>query len=229
MKNILIKSRILVIVIITIVLVASVITIEAIISIKNLSAENVSSYKLKAYEDRKSALENYVQIALKTIETYHIRSNKSNIEKEVQSYIDEQSDFLFSIINEQYETYKNKVPEDELKELISNTVSSTRYAKSGYFWINDFNYKLIMHPIKKELDGKVFKNDKDVPFVQLGVDALKNKESAYIQYTFYSPSSKKTVEKASIVKVFKPFNWIIGTGAYIDDLSSKKQKWQSQV
>nr|WP_233736957.1 cache domain-containing protein [Halarcobacter anaerophilus] len=105
-------------------------------------------------------------------------------------------------------------------------VSSTRYGKSGYFWINDFNYKMIMHPIKKELSGKIFKNTPKTPFVQLGIEELRksNKDVGFIEYSFYNPSTKKDVFKTSIVKVFKPFNWIIGTGAYIDNISEKMKK-----
>ena len=63
--------------------------------------------------------------------------------------------------------------EYEIKELIKDIIEETRYGKDGYFWINNFNYKMIMHPIKKELNGKYFRDNPKVPFVKLGVDKLK--------------------------------------------------------
>jgi methyl-accepting chemotaxis protein len=225
MKNLSIKAKILVIVLTTIVVVASIIATEAILSIKELSNENINSYKQKAYKDKQETLNNYVTMAEKVVETYYLRTDKEHIKKELTSYIDEQSNFLFSIINNQYEKYKDKMSDKELKSLIINTVESTKYGKSGYFWINDFNYKMVMHPIKKELTGKFLKNTPTASFVEIGVNALKGeKQSAHIQYSFYSPSSKKTVEKVSTVRVFKPYNWIIGTGAYMDDLKLKMQE-----
>jgi methyl-accepting chemotaxis protein len=85
---------------------------------------------------------------------------------------------------------------------------------------------MVMHPVKTEFDNKVFVNTPKVPFVELGVNKLKQtkQDKAYIQYSFYSPSSKKYMHKASVVKVFKPYNWIIGTGAYIDDVTMKMQE-----
>ncbi|SFV63860.1 diguanylate cyclase/phosphodiesterase (GGDEF & EAL domains) with PAS/PAC sensor(s) [hydrothermal vent metagenome] len=82
---------------------------------------------------------------------------------------------------------------------------------------------MLMHPIKEKLTGKIFLNTPKVPFVQLAVDELQStgEDKGYIQYSFYSPSAKEYLHKASIVRVFKPFNWIIGTGAYIDNVSTE--------
>ena len=226
MKNISIRMKILGIVFAVIVIISTILSVQSVISITSILNENIENYRKDAYASKEGELKNYVSVAIKTIETYQKRATKDKIKMEVKSYIDEQTNFLFSIINRQYELYKDTMSEDELKRLIINTVASTRYGKSGYFWINDFDYKMVMHPIKKSLTGKTFKNTPKVAFVELGIDALNktNKDVGYIQYSFYSPSSKKTVEKASIVKVFKPFNWVIGTGAYLDDITSKLKK-----
>jgi methyl-accepting chemotaxis protein len=81
---------------------------------------------------------------------------------------------------------------------------------------------MVMHPIKPQFDGKTFINTPKVPFVQLGVDALKksNKNWAIIKYKFYNPATKKYEEKMSIVKLFKPWNWVIGTGTYLKDIKA---------
>ena len=105
------------------------------------------------------------------------------------------------------------------KEVLQN-IKELRFGKSGYFWVNDMNYKMVMHPIKPQFDGKTFINTPKVPFVQLGVDALKksDKDYAFIKYKFYNPHSKKYEEKLSIVRLFKPWGWVIGTGTYLKDV-----------
>jgi methyl-accepting chemotaxis protein len=191
-----------------------------------LSSENIKEFKKRAYDEKKKELQNYSDMAQRVIQSYYERSSKDKIQNEVRAYIDEQSDYMFSIINKQYEIYKDEMSEDDLKELIINIVKSSRYGRSGYIWINDFDYKMVMHPIKPEFDNKKFINTPKVPFVQLGVDALKKsgKNREYIQYSFYSPSSKKYLHKASVVQVFKPFNWILGTGDYIDNVTTHMKK-----
>ncbi|WP_321470760.1 cache domain-containing protein [Halarcobacter sp.] len=222
-KNLSIKAKLLSTVIGLIVLIGLTMLVEMTSTINSEVDLILDDSEKTAYKAKEKELENYVSLAFKTVESYYERTSKEKIKIEVKNYIEEQSDFLFSIINAEYEKNKNVLSENELKNRIESIIASTRYGKSGYFWINDFNYKMVMHPIKRELTGKYFKNTPKVPFVQLGVDELKKtgKDVGYIEYSFYNPSSKKTVFKTSILKVFKPYNWIIGTGAYIDDISEK--------
>lgn len=204
--------------------------IENGVTISKLSKDNIETFKDKAYANKTQELKNYTQIALSIIESYYDRTSKVRLKSEVKEYITEQSDFLFSIIDKQYNLYKDKLSEDALKKLIMETIAATRYGESGYFWINDFNYKMVMYPIKKELTGKNFKDDPRVPFVALGVNALKNssKDEAIIKYSFYNPATGKTTHKISNVRLFKPWNWVIGTGAYIDDIEENIKDMQSR-
>jgi methyl-accepting chemotaxis protein len=82
---------------------------------------------------------------------------------------------------------------------------------------------MIMHPIKPEFDGKKFINTPRVPFVELGVNALKKsgKDYAFIRYKFYNPALKKYDYKISIVRLFRPWGWVIGTGVYVSDLENE--------
>jgi len=218
-----IKTKLLLTVIVSISLVALVIIVQFISGFLKTSETIIDKSATAAYKSKEIELKNYVSLAYKTVESYYERTSKDRIQSEVKDYIQEQSDFLFSIINSEYEKNKNKISENELKERIKSIVESTRYGKSGYFWINDFDYKMIMHPIKKELSGQYFKDTPNVPFVQLGVDELKKsaKDIGFIEYSFYNPNTKQTVFKSSIVRVFKPYNWILGTGAYVDDVTEK--------
>ncbi len=224
MKNLTIKIKLQLILLFTIITVSCILSFQSIYSMEKLSAAKIKSYKIEAYKNKELELKNYLSLALKSVDSFYQRTAKDKIKNEVQGYIKEQEDFLFSIITNEYNTYKYLIPQEELKLRIKKIIAASRYGKAGYFWINDFSYNMIMHPIKKEMNQKNYKNSKEVTFVPLAVKALENKKEAYIEYSFYSPSSKKTVYKASIVKVFEPYNWIIGTGAYIDNIKQSMQK-----
>jgi len=68
----------------------------------------------------------------------------------------------------------------------------------------------------------VFIKTPKVPFVELGVNALKKskKDYAFIKYQFFNPASGKYEDKLSIVKLFKPWGWVIGTGTYLKEMSN---------
>ena len=214
MKNISIKWKILTIVLSTVILITSILTIQSIISIEKLSEENISAYRKEAYDNKKAELKNYVNIAAKSIESYYKRTAKDKIQTEVEAELKEKMNFLFSIIEKQYQRYKGKVSQKDLKKIILDTVKDTRYGKNGYFWINDFEPLIIMHPFKQNLVGKSKKGVKHWDqFVQQGKQG-----DGFVSYI--QNLNGKNLSKVSYVKTFTPFNWIIGTGAYVDDITS---------
>ena len=182
LNSISIKAKLLLIVISSIVVVSVAMLIQSVVSLQETSDVVVEKFEKEAYKTKEEELKNYVSLAIATLESYHERTSKDKIKHEVEAYIEEQMNFMFSIIEAEYNEYKNILPPEKLKERIKKIIQSTRYAQSGYFWINDFDYKMVMHPIKTELTGQFFKNTPDVPFVQLGVDALSkaNKDVAFI-------------------------------------------------
>ena len=226
MKDISIKTKLLLIVLCSITIISVVLSLESIFSMKEVSNKKIEEYRVEAYKNKESELKNYVSLAYKTVESFYSRTAKDKIRLEVEKYIKEQSNFLFSIIESEYKKNKDLLTEVEIKNKIKSIVESTRYGKSGYFWINDFDNNMIMHPIVKKLNGKNLKNDPASAFIIDGIKKLNNsgKDEAFVEYSFIKPGTQKTVYKSSIIKVFKPFNWIIGTGAYIDDVKLKMQK-----
>ena len=121
------------------------------------------------------------------------------------------------------ESYQKRITvdnESEMKAKIIDTISQMKYGKNGYFWINDFNSNMIMHPIKKELNGKNFRGNKKLNFIDLAVDTLKSqsKMNAFIKYSFTNPTTNKIEHKISNVAVIENWGWILGTGIYTDEI-----------
>ena len=101
-------------------------------------------------------------------------------------------------------------------------IKSLRYENNDYFWINDYQPKMIMHPTKPELDGKDLSNIADPKGIKLFVefaDIVKQQGSGYVTYMWPKPDSDDPVEKLSYVKGFEKWQWIVGTGIYIDDMN----------
>jgi methyl-accepting chemotaxis protein len=222
-KDLSIRVKIIILVLLSIAVVFCVSVFMSLQGISNLSNANAKIMKKIAKEDE---LKNKVDIAYKILESYHSMTDPKGMENSVKESLVKQSDLLFNVIDNFYKQNKNKMSQDKLIRSIKDIVKSARYGKSGYFWINDFDYKMVMHPIKPSLDGKKFLNTPKVPFVEIGVNALKkaNKDRVFIKYEFYNPATKKYEFKVSLVRVYKPYKWIIGTGSYISDITPRMQK-----
>ncbi|WOE69269.1 cache domain-containing protein [Hydrogenimonas thermophila] len=216
-----IKLRIQLIILATIVITSFILLAISTLSINNLSEKNIEIYKADIIKNKKEMLYDNVTLAEEIIYSYY-----SELGEYGDHYLKKRVDILFNIIEEQFNKYKNKISKDEMKKLIINIVTSAKYDGNGYFWINDFNYKMIVNPVNKELNGKFLEDNQIAPYVKLAVDKLKNssKDIVFDGYTFYSKDTKRYLYKRFVVKVFKPFNWIIGTEINPSKIEEKLKK-----
>jgi methyl-accepting chemotaxis protein len=224
LKSLSIKARLLLIVISSIVVVSFVMLIQSVVSLQETSTAVIEKFKQSAYETKEEELKNYVSLAMKTIESYHARTAPEKIKEEVQKYLKDQTEFVLSIMEGEYKKYKGKVSDAELKEIIKTVVESSRYGESGYFWINDFDANIIMHPIKPSLNGKDMSESKDENGKRIFFEfasVAKASGSGFVDYVWPKPGFEKPQSKVSYVKVFEPFNWVIGTGEYVDNVTDK--------
>jgi len=224
MKNLSITTKIFILLIGVIVILSAVSAYISISTIQRVSTNNIEKFQATTMQEKKQALRNKSDIIYKVVEAQYNQTRPKEMEHNVRSVLERRMDMLFNIIENIYKEDKN-LSKKELEKKLAEIVKDARYGKSGYFWINDFNYKMVMHPIKPSLNGKRFINTPKVPFVQLDVDALKKvqKDRTFIKYKFYNPATKKYEFKVSMVRVFKPFNWIIGTGSYLSDVTPQVQ------
>jgi len=220
-KNLSINKKIMSLLIVTILIVASVSLFITVNKMYLLTDSSVKNFRTDITLQKKKDLMDKGEIIRNLVKSYYEKTSPQEMEKSVKNSLDQRMDLLFNILNQTYDKTKDISTNEKLEETIKNIIKSARYGKSGYFWINDFDYKMVMHPIKESLTGKVFKNTPKVPFVELAVDALKESRNdyTYIKYKFYNPATKQYEFKVSLVKIFKPFNWIIGTGSYISDVT----------
>jgi methyl-accepting chemotaxis protein len=113
--------------------------------------------------------------------------------------------------------------EDEAKKQAIEVLNSLRYDKTNYFWINDFSPTMIMHPIKPALNGKNVGGVKDPDGTPLFINMVKivrEKGQGFVPYKWPKPGVDDPVDKISFVKGFTPWQWIIGSGTYIDDIDA---------
>lgn len=118
---------------------------------------------------------------------------------------------------------KTKISEEEAKRSAINAIRDLRYSGKEYIWINDMHPKMVMHPMKPELDGKDLSENKDPNgkfLFKEFVAVVKAKEAGFVYYMWPKPGSDKPVEKVSYVKGFAPWGWVIGSGVYIDTVDA---------
>ncbi|MBU1426932.1 MAG: methyl-accepting chemotaxis protein [Gammaproteobacteria bacterium] len=118
---------------------------------------------------------------------------------------------------------EGKLDVESAQKLAIDAVRNMRYDKNEYFWINDLNDKMIMHPIKPELDGKELtqfkdKNGKHI-FVEFN-NTVRASGEGFVDYLWPKPGFSEAVPKVSYVKGTPVWHWVIGSGIYLDDVDA---------
>ncbi len=116
---------------------------------------------------------------------------------------------------------------EEARERAIRRISHLRYGidNKDYFWITDTQPVMISHPYRSDLNGKDLSSFTDPTGKKLfvvSVDSVRDHGEGYVDYQWqWMDDSSVIVPKISFVKIFRPWNWIIGTGVYIEDIRSE--------
>ncbi|MFI5014633.1 MAG: cache domain-containing protein, partial [Hyphomicrobiales bacterium] len=140
------------------------------------------------------------------------------------------SQVAYKVIEQQYQEFKNgKIGEAEAQERAKAAVRAVRYNIDDYFFVQSDNVVTIVNgarPDREGLDGTKTV-DPTGKYYTLEMHKLAaEKGEGFVDYLFAKPGASldHPSPKLSYVKWFAPWKWTLGTGVYIDDISS--QIWQ---
>lgn len=142
------------------------------------------------------------------------------IRYEVQSTI--------AILQAEYDKVQTgDLTEKEAKEEAKEIIRCMRYGDdgSGYFWIDDTDYNLVMHPILPDQEGNNRKELKDEDGVMIIQEIMKVANTAegggYTEFQFTKSDGVTVAPKVTYSQIFKPWGWVVSTGNYVDDMQAE--------
>lgn len=157
------------------------------------------------------------------IRFYIVPSFKNAMIKQVpKSAVDTAYSIIESVTKKSNE---NKLTEDEIKKEIKLLIQNLRLEDGSYFWIHDLELKMVLHPIKPEMNGqdisKYKSPDGHYIYAEMNEDLKKSKDGrTWYNYYWPKPNEKTYKEKNSYIKLYKPWGWIIGSGMYVEDVEA---------
>jgi methyl-accepting chemotaxis protein len=143
------------------------------------------------------------------------------------SYLVQEATSLMVSYQKQVEA--GTLTKEEAQKQAAERIAAMRYDGSNYLWINDMTPKMVMHPLKPELNGKDISENKDPNGKALFVEMVKvcrDKGKGFVDYDWSKPGSSQPVPKISYVELYQPWGWVIGTGIYIDDVTAHVRQIQ---
>jgi len=142
------------------------------------------------------------------------------------------------------DSYQQQIVNGQLDETTAqqrflHRIRHFRYAGgAGYLWVNTAEKPhptVIAHPAMPEIEGQRMDSGDPLFNNALGrkenlfkafVDVCDKNGEGVVDYLWPKPNASGTTEpsaKLSYVRLFKPWNWIIGAGMYMDDIETDSQ------
>lgn len=106
------------------------------------------------------------------------------------------------------------------------------YGSDGYFFVYDLEGRSLMHSRQPELVGRVLWDLRDAqgrPTIQ-NLIATATGGDGFIEYLWPKPSlNGQMAPKLGYVAVLPRWDWMVGTGLYLDDIDATKARLEAQV
>jgi len=160
-------------------------------------------------------------LLLKTTSLLQWRSSMVEARQaELKSLVDSAQSILISYA----ELSRNgTLTEEKAKVTAIELIEKMKYRDNEYFFILDKSTVVIANGGNPELKGKDFSStttaDGERVFANMAAVYKLPEKAAFFSYQWPKPGMKKSVPKESYVQAFDPWNWTIGTGVYMDDIS----------
>ena len=163
-----------------------------------------------------------------SVYVFMIPTFEKNMLDQKREMISELTNSAWSILENYHKEEKDSVlTREQAQQQALSEIMNVRYGKErkDYFWINNMDPVMIMHPYRTNLNGQDLSNFADPNGKKIFVDFVEivsEHGEGYLDYMWqWKDDSTKIVPKLSYVKGFSPWGWIIGTGIYIEDVKEE--------
>lgn len=161
------------------------------------------------------------------IEMVHIerRLNAKRTKKEIQSRVYNAHALMTNI----YHQYKDQLDNNEIADIIRNALRKLSYGNGrGYFFITGMDGTEHLYPPDPSLEGTSFLKIADSngqPIVRDMISIIEKDKEGFYHYNWPNPSQPDIPQaKTAFIKYFEPFDWVVGTGDRISDITQDLQE-----
>lgn len=150
-----------------------------------------------------------------------VKSMEDALYKDYDEQIQGQVESVITLLEGIYAKQESgEFTEEEAKKLAADMVRELRYGESGYFWIDTYEGDNVVL-LGGDTEGTNRMDTVDVNGYAMVKDIIKNgrqEGGGFTEYYFNKEGSTEAYPKRAYSKSFEPYQWVIGTGNYVDEL-----------
>jgi two-component system NarL family sensor kinase len=148
----------------------------------------------------------------------------ANKQTELRHYVD----LAQSVIAPLYDSGRD---DEATRTEAMRLLAALDYGADGYFFLYDMDGRNLMHPRQPELMGRNLWEMRDAqgqPIIQQLIGKARE-GGGYVQYVWQKPSTRQVTPKLGYVIALPRWNWMLGTGLYLDDIHATLAQLDQQV
>lgn len=151
-----------------------------------------------------------------------LAQNYDNTRQERLNAVQQHVQIAMSLLQAAYAQEQNgSLSREQAQHQALQALEHLRYSEQEYFWVNDLQPRMLMHPLQPQLNGQDLSHIRDPNGLALFVafaDTVRQHGHGFVHYQWPKPGSSAPVDKVSFVQGFAPWGWVLGTGLYVGDL-----------
>lgn len=155
---------------------------------------------------------------------------ENNLIKVKKEALKDQVDLAFSAIQSTLEN--SSLDEESAKEQVKQILDKLTYGDEGYFFAYTQDGTNLVHPIQPNFVGQnlwSFEDSSGNLLIQHLLKAAAKDGGGFHRYIWEKPSSMRQEEKLSYVSQIERWNWMFGTGLYLDDIYAELAKADATI
>ena len=128
--------------------------------------------------------------------------------------------------------YNNNNQDNEAaKEIVIDILTNLEYGEDGYFFVYKNNGDNVVHPRQSFRIGENWWNLQDPNGQFIIQDLIRNarNKTGFVEYVWEKPSKQEPAKKLAYSVMLDRWQWMIGTGIYIDDIDRDVSAMQAEV
>jgi methyl-accepting chemotaxis protein len=152
------------------------------------------------------------------------KENETSLRNHFDLTVKEQVETVISMLNTYYSrVVSGELTLDEAKFSAANVLRELKYGTNGYFWA-DTSEGVNVVLLGRDTEGTNRYNEVDNLGTSYMKDIINNglkSEGGYSDYYFAKTDNPDlALPKRAYSRYFEPFDWVIGTGNYVDDIDA---------
>ncbi len=153
------------------------------------------------------------------------RSYMAQRRSELRSYVDLAVSNLLPL-------YESGQDDEATRNEALRRLAALNYGDDGYFFVYDLEGNSLMHSRQPELVGQnlwELRDSRGRYTIQELIKSAKENGGGYVEYEWRKPSSAQMAPKLGYVTAMPRWNWMVGTGLYLDDIQSTMDTLDRQM